>query len=120
MATRMTAAGSAPQAKTPTGSRESQAGEESHARRTLLPPSSHPRARRLSSASSRDRLATTAGGWEERLGLRCHHYNDEDEMFKTAATNATDPYEWKHCVEMMVGEPRGRTPTPPFPKQHLK
>ena len=66
-----------------------------------------------------DRLATTAGGWEERLGLRCHHYNDEDEMFKTAATNAAEPYEWKHCVEMMVGEPRGRTPTPPFPKQHL-
>merc|ERR1719183_3510487 len=44
------------------------------------------------------------GGWEERLGLRCHHYNDEDEMFKTAATNAAEPYEWKHCVEMMVGE----------------
>nr|ABG37687.1 delta-carbonic anhydrase [Emiliania huxleyi] len=42
--------------------------------------------------------------WTERLGLRCHHYDDEHEMFKTAATGAKKPYEWKHCVEMMVGE----------------
>ncbi|EOD20109.1 delta CA [Emiliania huxleyi CCMP1516] len=42
--------------------------------------------------------------WTERLGLRCHHYDDEHEMFKTVATGAKKPYEWKHCVEMMVGE----------------
>jgi len=59
--------------------------------------------RRLTGDDGHRRLGA-AGGWEERLGLRCHHYNDEDEMFKTAATNATNPYEWEHCVEMMVGE----------------
>lgn len=32
-----------------------------------------------------------------RLGLRCHHYNAEDEKF-------TKEYDWKHCVDMKVGE----------------
>lgn len=34
---------------------------------------------------------------EARLGLRCHHYDKEDEKF-------TKEYDWKHCVNMHVGE----------------
>jgi|EP00228_Micromonas_bravo_P009357 hypothetical protein len=36
-------------------------------------------------------------GSETRLGGRCHHYNANDSRFTTA-------YDWKHCVDMKVGE----------------
>lgn len=32
-----------------------------------------------------------------RLGFRCHHYDKNDAKFTT-------PYNWKHCVDMFVGE----------------
>ena len=32
-----------------------------------------------------------------RLGGRCHHYDANDSRFTT-------PYDWKHCVDMKVGE----------------
>uniref|UniRef100_A0A7R9ZFZ0 EF-hand domain-containing protein n=1 Tax=Pseudictyota dubia TaxID=2749911 RepID=A0A7R9ZFZ0_9STRA len=32
-----------------------------------------------------------------RGGFRCHHYDENDPMYTT-------PYEWKHCLGMLVGE----------------
>ena len=84
-----------------------------------------PRCARPSSLSLRSRTSSTSDeGSRHKVGKTFKHKrgenaDDEHEMFKTAATGAKKPYVWKHCVEMMVGEPRGRTPTPPFPKQHL-
>jgi len=37
------------------------------------------------------------GGDKVRLGLRCYHYDSSDSKFTT-------PYDWKHCVDMTVGE----------------
>lgn len=34
---------------------------------------------------------------DARLGYRCHHYDEAEPMF-------TEEYEWKHCVNMHVGE----------------
>lgn len=36
-------------------------------------------------------------GTEERRGLRCNHYDAQDEKF-------TKPYNWKYCSNMAVGE----------------
>jgi len=38
-----------------------------------------------------------AGGEDVRGGFRCHHYDKSDKKFTT-------PYDWKHCVDMEVGE----------------
>ena len=45
-------------------------------------------------AASRKLLASTE---EVRLGGRCYHYDATDPKFTTA-------YDWKHCVDMKVGE----------------
>lgn len=34
---------------------------------------------------------------DARLGFQCNHYDENDEMY-------TKPYDWKHCVDMKVGE----------------
>uniref|UniRef100_A0A7S0W3U2 Uncharacterized protein n=1 Tax=Hemiselmis tepida TaxID=464990 RepID=A0A7S0W3U2_9CRYP len=36
-------------------------------------------------------------GYKERLGHRCHFYDEADPKFTT-------PYDWKHCKDMVVGE----------------
>lgn len=38
-----------------------------------------------------------SGDEDVRGGFRCHHYDEKDEKF-------TAPYDWKHCVDMEVGE----------------
>lgn len=40
---------------------------------------------------------TPMSGGADRYGLACHHYNPTNEIF-------TKPYDWKHCVDMHVGE----------------
>lgn len=38
-----------------------------------------------------------AAGQKVRAGFRCHHYDANDPKF-------TEPYEWKYCTQMEVGE----------------
>merc|ERR1719428_2631966 len=61
-----------------------------------------PTSRRLESRQSRreerrQRRMSTYTGDGVRLGLRCHHYDSSDPKF-------TQPYNWQHCVGMVVGE----------------
>ena len=49
------------------------------------------------STNATRRLADDYGSKEVRGGFRCHHYDPDDAKFTTE-------YEWKHCVNMEVGE----------------
>jgi len=65
--------------------------------RTIDDPFGEEDSRRLDEDSDDDSAEEPRRLGAARLGFRCHKYNDQDSRF-------TKPYEWKHCVDMYVGE----------------